>query len=182
MGFKTILNAKGAFALLMVASSSAVLCACDSQSDSNPSSPVCGEHSFSHPTYSQEGYFAGRNQEDNYQIFFLTVKAISENEYREANGKNVLFDYATCKYFSLGLSYSSLRGESLTTIPLIDMQLYIDGSNSFYAYADKDNKIAIFSSIEINAADSTWSGASYYLNYVPDEKTLITAILYRVDA
>jgi len=170
--------------LLLVIVSIFGLSGCTNNNDgSYHSSPVCGEYSFAYPTYFQEGFFAGRNRqngENSNGLFFLTVKSISEKEYHEANGENVLFDYATCKYFLLGLSLTSLQGEGLTIISLMNMHLYIDATETFYYYADETNKIIIFSKIEINSTDSIRSASSYFLEISFDDKTDSTSNLYRV--
>lgn len=99
--------------------------------------------------YFIEGIFSGTNFYNESQVFYLEVKEISKDEYKNANGVNVIKDdVLKDKYFSLSIYYFYIE--------IADQRNYITFSNvkvrgEKAMYDDKVNGITIVPSTTDNS-------------------------------
>lgn len=136
--------------------------ACSQTEVDKSASFVCGEYSVLYPMRFEEGYFAGRGNRNLNITFHFIVKSISEKEYVEANGINVIYDYCSCEYFSLRLSCALLPGGMVKEIPIRNIHLYLDEYQTMYIYTNDERQVTIVA-FEYSSSSSADSSGYYYL-------------------
>lgn len=158
-------NARSNIAAALLAASIIASSACSQTEVDQSASFVCGEYSVVFPTYFEEGYFAGEINGNQKYTFHLVVKSISEKEYNDAAGLNVVYDYGACNYYSLRLSRVLLAGALLSEIPMRDLYLYLDEAQSMYVYTNDAREVTITArNCEELPSRAVYSGDYYQLN------------------